>query len=823
MQDSGRKPVVRSIGGIKSTDNTSSMIQKQEKVNVNLACGDLESPVPSGLPHVIDEPVNADAADEEEVVKYFSIMGSLDKTSQIERSNISDEESDQPTALAPIKPVILSKHGSDRNRSGFEKTSERSSRRNTTSTITKNVIASYARIIGTRNPKKTVGEDPKTTVTTIGSLKNRLFSLVAGESAEERQVTKRLDWYKRLLQSEISLLKRSIQRFSEHSKSLIKQFESQEQQIQTWGLAHVVLKAFRMQAWARVSRSFLVEDLASVAEEILKSRSERANNVIEQFQADKKSPAHKYSLSSYDDFCLKIDDVLAKDPTYVDLSTRVFRMDRVCASATKIFHPLFPQLDPKQFEQRKGQLESILVSYAEFLAHPEPEQLDKDMNWVEFCEWYVGRSSSMRALEAGYASIIEDERERDGRLFRRWCTLVLDSLKPGAPGATNIDTSANAEESRSPTRPDAPVNDNGVIEAAAELQGSAAETIPPPPADSMSPKCIKAFVSYYAVNVVGAHFGISANLMNAAIVLTQQVVYRRISSVVFRNDTPSVRARDVLWRRQCHMLRFADPIAIGAPSEYVYGFKRKTQTDDQVKELIDECIKREEVAARLQVAAEASLKGEHFYKPLKVASRFQVLSRAREATVERLKLGAPIYGSPYARTSQVFSWLSSTVVPHELCSILLLAQKWLLKDAIAVSKKVEYLGADAVFPITVIALAEAGIPDMHLILHFLNQYGHFEQQSGEVSYYLTCLQAAVEFIMSYQLPPDRIEKYCFSSQDDEILNAKKLLDAEVNDGVAAKDAVIEGDGDIEKLGQWLRFQESMEDTISILQKEGWMA
>jgi hypothetical protein len=45
----------------------------------------------------------------------------------------------------------------------------------------------------------------------------------------------------------------------------------------------------------------------------------------------------------------------------------------------------------------------------------------------------------------------------------------------------------------------------------------------------------------------------------------------------------------------------------------------------------------------------------------------------------------------------------------------------------------------------------------------------------------------------------------------------------MNDGVAAKDAVIEGDGDIEKLGQWLRFQESMEDTISILQKEGWMA
>jgi hypothetical protein len=33
---------------------------------------------------------------------------------------------------------------------------------------------------------------------------------------------------------------------------------------------------------------------------------------------------------------------------------------------------------------------------------------------------------------------------------------------------------------------------------------------------------------------------------------------------------------------------------------------------------------------------------------------------------------------------------------------------------------------------------------------------------------------------------------------------------------------VEGDADIEKLGEWLRYQETMEDTISILQKEGWM-
>jgi len=35
-------------------------------------------------------------------------------------------------------------------------------------------------------------------------------------------------------------------------------------------------------------------------------------------------------------------------------------------------------------------------------------------------------------------------------------------------------------------------------------------------------------------------------------------------------------------------------------------------------------------------------------------------------------------------------------------------------------------------------------------------------------------------------------------------------------------APVGADEGIEKLGEWLRDQETMEDTISILQEEGWM-
>jgi len=128
----------------------------------------------------------------------------------------------------------------------------------------------------------------------------RLFSLVNGESVEVRKIFKRLDWYKRLLLQEIGLLKRSNARFAERSKTLIRQFESQEQQIRMWGLSNTVLKAFRMQAWARVSRSFVIEDLSSVAVEVLQARLTRANNVIAQFQTDKSAKEPKHSLESYD-------------------------------------------------------------------------------------------------------------------------------------------------------------------------------------------------------------------------------------------------------------------------------------------------------------------------------------------------------------------------------------------------------------------------------------------------------------------------------------------------------------------------------------------
>ena len=55
----------------------------------------------------------------------------------------------------------------------------------------------------------------------------------------------------------------------------------------------------------------------------------------------------------------------------------------------------------------------------------EPASLEESLGWPEFCDWYALRHQEMAELEREFGNFVEDEREREGRLFRRWCTLTL--------------------------------------------------------------------------------------------------------------------------------------------------------------------------------------------------------------------------------------------------------------------------------------------------------------------------------------------------------------------------------------------------------------
>ena len=95
--------------------------------------------------------------------------------------------------------------------------------------------------------------------------------------------------------------------------------------------------------------------------------------------------------------------------------------------------------------------------------------------------------------------------------------------------------------------------------------------------------------------------------------------------------------------------------------------------------------------------------------------------------------------------------MASSLCPKDIISNLLVGIKWLLRDAIEQSGKNEFIGADLMFPILVLVLIHANVPTMHLILHFLQSFSAVDNY-GEAAYYVTCLEAAVQFIDRMESP-----------------------------------------------------------------------
>ena len=107
-----------------------------------------------------------------------------------------------------------------------------------------------------------------------------------------------------------------------------------------------------------------------------------------------------------------------------------------------------------------------------------------------------------------------------------------------------------------------------------------------------------------------------------------------------------------------------------------------------------------------------------FVDKLSLSARLQALP----------ELPAGTFGRPYGHASRILALLSTSITPREVTHNLLLALKWLLKDAVAVSGRRDYLGADLMFPILVLVLINAQIPTMHLVLHFLRKFGEYDVQ-----------------------------------------------------------------------------------------------
>lgn len=186
----------------------------------------------------------------------------------------------------------------------------------------------YLRLVGKRRQlAPPLPEEPGTSSSVFGWARDRVLGMVAGESSDERKTRLRLNWYKSVLQAEVVVVEKARLHFGQHGRDLAVEFEMQELQLQKWGLLNI-LPAFRMQAWARVSRSALLEDIAVVADKILRLRLQRSQDVIALYASDSRG-SRKHPLGSYSAFCLEPDLVMAKEPALSQLGHRLARMDKV--------------------------------------------------------------------------------------------------------------------------------------------------------------------------------------------------------------------------------------------------------------------------------------------------------------------------------------------------------------------------------------------------------------------------------------------------------------------------------------------------------------
>ncbi|CAN0200544.1 unnamed protein product [Ectocarpus fasciculatus] len=203
----------------------------------------------------------------------------------------------------------------------------------------------------------------------------------------------------------------------------------------------------------------------------------------------------------------------------------------------------------------------------------------------------------------------------------------------------------------------------------------------------------------------------------------------------------------------------------------------------------------------------------------------------------------------YARASREFERLGECATPAEMLDVVKAGMTLLSEEAARISGSDKPLDADSLLPLLVHSLAHANLPRVHEALNLLRNFQD-AGWGGEQEYYVTCLEAAVSFVLAWGAPADPD-----ADGDDDDNNAadtakgskaaagKKLLargdgsgggsssrnDATASGRRAARRAGEEEEEERDKgrealvrLGIFLEKHEVQEDTVDVLSSAGWL-
>ena len=121
-------------------------------------------------------------------------------------------------------------------------------------------------------------------------------------------------------------------------------------------------------------------------------RAEKTGRYIKMYEG--KTNPDTYTLIQCQEFCAAPEFIFNRDHKFMRQANKLLRLDLLCSSSGKKFKEsqAKAELGPDERSTRKKVLRSILERYTSLPTIEELINIEEDLTWVQFCEWYSRRA-----------------------------------------------------------------------------------------------------------------------------------------------------------------------------------------------------------------------------------------------------------------------------------------------------------------------------------------------------------------------------------------------------------------------------------------------
>jgi len=432
-------------------------------------------------------------------------------------------------------------------------------------------------------------------------------------------------------------------------------------------------------------------------------------------------------------------------------------------------------------------------------------------------------------LEREFMYLMEDQRYREGRLLDRWLALIQAAASQSntaaaaaayrkqyphqqqqqqqqqqrtmsrSRSALSLSSTTTATTSTYPTSSNISNYTNSSNNSSSSSSSSSNMADLP----VYTPRCIIAFINYFIFNSLLLPYSLPTSLRPALAGLVQSLISRKARRVV----SGYIKGWDVLlfslnqhWREQVRKARILPPSVLGVPDSYLSSLEEEGRREGG----------KEGGGVFLGGTARALSRMGFMVTPLEMSDALLAAVRCLHQEAAAAAAAATAAATAAARARRGREGGKGRVLTQE-----------------------HSLPADVLFPLLVYALVQADCPDVFSCLYVLRHFASGVENVGEKAYYITTLEAAVAHVFYKEEEEEGGKK---GGRDGE---EKEEGGKEGREGEGRRDGE-EGEEEqvsLEELGpcftvgeqqrglayldEWLAAESAMEETMDILEQDGW--